>query len=191
MSQYCNISQILLNGSTDKNTNHQYGISYDLIFNSQYLKQNRPLKVLEIGVSLFGEGSVGPFSNIPYVEKYVGIDNQTYIGALPNDKVTLYCGPQYDAYTFDMLDLLKEKEGKFDIIIDDGPHTWASQEWFFMYYYSLLNEGGVLVCEDIFEGYQANLAKLKQDYGLYVLDLRINNNPNRDEIIALRFKQSV
>ena len=84
--------------------------------------------------------------------------------------------------------LLKEKEGKFDIIIDDGPHTWASQEWFFMYYYSLLNEGGVLVCEDIFEGHQTNLAKLKQDYGLYVLDLRINNNPNRDEIMALRFK---
>jgi spermidine synthase len=96
--------------------------------------------------------------------------------------------PQYDAYTFDMLNLIKEKEGKFDIIIDDGPHTWASQEWFFIYYYSLLNDGGVLVCEDIFEGYQEVLAKLKQDYGLYVLDLRMNNNPNRDEIIALRFK---
>ena len=188
MSQYCNISEILLNGSTDKNTTHQYGICYDLIFNSQYLKLNRPLKVLEIGVSLFGEGSVGPFSTIPYVEKYVGIDNQIYTGVLPNDKVTLYCGSQYDAYTFDMLNFLKEKEGKFDIIIDDGPHTWSSQEWFFIYYYSLLNKDGVLICEDIFEGYQENLAKLKQDYGLYVLDLRINNNPNRDEIIALRFK---
>jgi hypothetical protein len=93
MKSYCNISEILLNGSTDKNTTHQYGVCYDLIFNSQYLKLNRPLKVLEIGVSLFGEGSVGPFSTIPYVEKYVGIDNQTYGGILPNDKVTLYCGP--------------------------------------------------------------------------------------------------
>lgn len=188
MNQYCNISEILLNGSTDKNTTHQYGISYDLIFNSQYLKLNRPLRVLEIGVSLFGEGSVGPFSNIPYVEKYVGIDNQTYIGALPNNKVTLYCGPQYDAYTFNMIDFIKEKEGTFDIIIDDGPHTWSSQEWFFMYYYKLLNEGGVLVCEDIFEGYVDQLGDLKNRFGLYVLDLRINNNPNRDEIIALRFK---
>lgn len=188
MEKYCNIGEILLTGTSDKNTTHQYGVTYDLIFNSQYLKFNRPLKVLEIGVSLFGEGSVGSFSTIPYVGKYVGIDNQIYTSALPNNKVTLYCGPQYDAYTFNMLDLLKEKEGKFDIIIDDGPHTWASQEWFFMYYYSLLNEGGVLVCEDIQGYFQNELSKLKQDYGLYILDLRINNNPNGDEIIALRFK---
>ena len=188
MESYCNIGEILLTGTSDKNTTHKYGITYDLIFNSQYLKFNRPLKVLEIGVSLFGEGSVGPFSNIPYVEKYVGIDNQIYTGASSNDKVTLYYGPQYDAYTFDMLDLLKEKEGKFDIIIDDGPHTWASQEWFFMYYYSLLNEGGVLICEDIHEYFQNELFRLKHNYDLYVLDLRINNNPNGDEIIALRFK---
>jgi hypothetical protein len=49
---YCNIGEILYKSSTDKNTTHRYGISYDLIFNSQYLKQNHPLKILEIGVSL-------------------------------------------------------------------------------------------------------------------------------------------
>lgn len=189
MSQYCNISKILSNGSTDKNTTHQYGITYDLIFNSQYLKSNKPLKVLEIGVSLFGEGSVGSFVNIPYVEKYVGLDNQTYTGTISSSKVSLYCGPQYDAYTFNMLDLIKEKEGKFDIIIDDGPHTWESQDWFFRNYYSLLNDGGILICEDIHESYRNNLAYIKRELGLYVLDLRINNNPNGDEIIALRFKQ--
>ena len=185
---YCNIGEILLNGSTDKNTTHQYGITYDLVFNSQYLKLNKPLKVLEIGISLFGDGSVGPLSSISYIEKYVGIDNQTYTGIIPNDKISLYCGPQYDAYNFDMLDLIREKEGKFDIIIDDGPHTWSSQDWFFRNYYSLLNDGGVLMCEDIHEAHRSNLAYIKRELGLYVLDLRINNNPNGDEIIALRFK---
>jgi hypothetical protein len=185
---YCNIGEILKNGPTDKNTTHQYGIMYDLVFNSQYLKFNRPLKVLEIGISLFGEGSVGPLSSVPYIEKYVGLDNQAYIGSIPNNKITLYAGPQYDAYTSDMIELLEEKEGKFDIIIDDGPHTWSSQDWFFRNYYSLLNKGGVLMCEDIFEAHRNNLAYLKRELGLYVLDLRINNNPNGDEIIALRFK---
>jgi hypothetical protein len=184
---YCNVGDILLNGSTDKNTTHQYGMSYNLIFNSQYLKLQKPLRVLEIGVSLFGEGSVGPFSNIPYVEKYVGLDNKVYRGNIPNDKVTLYAGPEYDAYTTNMLSLLKEKEGMFDIIIDDGPHTWESQEWFLRNYYSLLNEGGVLVCEDILGQYRNNLAYIKKELNLYILDLRINNN-NIDEIIALRFK---
>jgi hypothetical protein len=185
---YCNIEDIFKNSSTDKNTTHQYGISYNLIFNSQHAKLNKPLKVLEIGISLFGDGSVGPLSNIPYVEKYIGLDNQVYRGIIPNDKVKVYAGPEYDAYTTDMIQLLNEKEGKFDIIIDDGPHTWASQEWFFRNYYSLLNEGGVLMCEDIHETNRNNLAYLKRELGLYVLDLRINNNPNGDEIIALRFK---
>jgi hypothetical protein len=185
---YCNVGEILKSSSTDKNTTHQYGISYDLVFNSQYLKLNRPLKVLEIGISLFGEGSVGPLSSISYIEKYIGIDNQVYTGIISNDKITLYAGPQYDAYTEGMIKSIEEKEGKFDIIIDDGPHTWPSQEWFFKNYYSLLNDGGVLMCEDIHESHRNNLAYLKRELGLYVLDLRINNNPNGDEIIALRFK---
>jgi len=187
MNSYCDVGNILLNGSTDKNTVHQYGICYNLIFNSQYLKLNRPLKVLEIGISMFGEGSVGPFSNIPYVEKYVGLDNQVYTGTIPNDKVTVYAGPEYNAYSFNMLNLLREKEGLFDVIIDDGPHSWASQDWFFRNYYSLLNDGGVLVCEDI-NGYDVNnLAYVKRELGLYVLDLRVNNS-NKDEIIGLRYK---
>lgn len=184
---YCDVGNILLNGSTDKNTVHQYGISYNLIFNSQYLKFNRPLKVLEIGISMFGEGSVGPFSNISYVEKYVGLDNQEYRGSIPNNKVTLYAGPQYNAYSIEMLEMLKEKEGLFDIIIDDGPHSWLSQKWFFKNYYSLLNEGGVLVCEDIHETYCDELNYIKKELGLHILDLRMNAL-NRDEIIGLRFK---
>jgi hypothetical protein len=185
---YCDVSNILLNGSTDKNTTHKYGVSYDLIFNSQYLKLGRPLRVLEIGVSLFGEGSVGPLSEIPFVEKYIGLDNKTYSGEIPNEKVTLYTGPEYDAYTPEMIDFLKKNEEKFDIIIDDGPHTWESQEWFFINYYSLLNDGGVLLCEDIFEGNYNSLQELQKRLDLYVLDLRVNSNNNRDEIIALRFK---
>jgi hypothetical protein len=47
-NKYCNVGDVLLKSSTDKNTTHKYGISYDLIFNSQYLKVNRPLKILEI-----------------------------------------------------------------------------------------------------------------------------------------------
>jgi hypothetical protein len=96
--KYCNIGEILYKSSTDKNTTHRYGISYDLVFNSQYLKQNRPLKILEIGVSLFGDGSVGPLSEIDYIEKYVGLDITPYEGLYPNEKITIYAGPEYDAY---------------------------------------------------------------------------------------------
>ena len=186
--KYHNIEEVLLTSSTDKNTTHKYGISYNLVFNSQYLKLNRPLKVLEIGISLFGDGSVGPLSEINYIEKYVGIDNKIYKGNIPNNKIQIYAGPEYDAYKKETVNLLIEKEGKFDIIIDDGPHTWESQKWFFENYYDLLNEGGVLLCEDIHESNYDMLKSLTKKLDLYVLDLRVNNNPNGDEIIALRFK---
>jgi hypothetical protein len=186
--QYNNIGEILLKSSTDKNTSHRYGVTYDLVFNSQYLKLNRPLKVLEIGVSLFGDGSVGPLSEISYVEKYVGIDNKQYTGVTPNNKVAIYAGPEYDAYKKETIQFIEEKEGKFDIIIDDGPHTWESQKWFFENYYDLLNEDGVLLCEDIHQSFYNELQILSKKLKLYVLDLRANNNPNGDEIIALRFK---
>jgi len=188
MEKYSNIGEILLKSSTDKNTTHRYGVTYDLVFNSQYLKLNRPLKILEIGISLFGDGSVGPLSEIGYVEKYVGIDNKEYTGVIPNDKVTIYAGPEYDAYKKETIQLIQEKEGKFDIIIDDGPHTWESQKWFFENYYDLLNDDGVLFCEDIHQVHYDNLQQLSKKLNLYILDLRINNNPNGDEIIALRFK---
>jgi spermidine synthase len=90
-----------------------------------------------------------------------------------------------------MIDMLLEKEGKFDIIIDDGPHTWESQEWFFENYYDLLNEGGVLLCEDIHGQHYNQLHQLSKKLKLYVLDLRANNNPNGDEIIALRYKNPI
>jgi len=191
MEKYENLGEILFKSSTDKNTTHKYGVTYDLVFNSQYLKLNRPLKVLEIGVSLFGDGSVGPLSEIKYIEKYVGIDNKEYIGVAPNNKVAIYAGPEYDAYKKETIQFIQEKEGKFDIIIDDGPHTWESQKWFFENYYDLLNEDGVLLCEDIHQSFYNELQLLSKKLKLYVLDLRINNNPNGDEIIALRFKNKI
>ena len=68
---YCNISDLLDKSTSDKNTTHKYGVVYDLIFNSQYLKFGRKLKVLEIGVTMFGDGSAACLSQIPFVEKYV------------------------------------------------------------------------------------------------------------------------
>ena len=40
---------------------------------------------------------------------------------------------------------------KFDVIIDDGPHTFASMAFFLQHYLPLLNDGGVMVLEDIID----------------------------------------
>ena len=187
-NKYEKISELLINfGTSDKNTIHKYGIMYDLIFNSQFLKMGRKLKVLEIGITLYGEGSVKPFSQISYLEKYVGIDNVKYEHQISNEKVKLYSGPEYDAYNLNTIKFLEENEGKFDIIIDDGPHYWDTQKWFLQNYDKLLTKGGVLICEDIGEQHVENLKNLRQTDDIYIIDLRMVNNINKDEIIAIKY----
>lgn len=188
-SNYCDVSGLLSKSSSDKNTSHKYGPIYDLVFNTQYIKFGRNLNVLEIGITQFGEGSAECLSKIPFIEKYVGVDIKPYRGNFSSENVKLYSGPEYDAYTLNVMNDIMEKEGKFDIIIDDGPHTWESQKWFLKNYFSLLNQGGVLLCEDIQEFYlKHNLKLLSKELDLFVLDLRVNNNKDFNEIIALRYK---
>lgn len=53
-----------------------------------------------------------------------------------------------DAYCVDIFKMLPKN---FDIIIDDGPHTKESMEFFIDHYLSLLNHGGVAIIEDIID----------------------------------------
>ena len=182
---YVDIGELINSCGSDKNSFHKYGNGYNLIFSEQFLKQGRPLKVLEIGV--FNGASINGFSQIPYVSEVVGVDTYSSF-VTDNPKITLYIGNEFDAYSLRTLDMLKSNHEKFDIIIDDGPHTWESQEWFFRNYIELLTEGGVLVCEDISIDYIKNLKKLQIELDLYVLDLRFNANPNYNEFLALRYK---
>ena len=184
-TNYVDIGELLNSCGSDKNSFHKYGNGYNLIFSEQFLKQGRPLKVLEIGV--FNGASINGFSQIPYVSEVVGVDTYSSF-VTDNPKVTLYIGNEFDAYSLRTLEMLKNNHEKFDIIIDDGPHTWESQEWFFRNYAELLNEGGVLVCEDISIDYVTNLKKLQVELDLYVLDLRFNANPDYNEFLALRYK---
>jgi spermidine synthase len=46
--------------------------------------------------------------------------------------------------------LTKMKDKKFDFILDDGPHTLESWQWFLKHYRNLLAPDGIMVVEDIF-----------------------------------------
>lgn len=52
-----------------------------------------------------------------------------------------------DAYTQQSLDMYPDKH--FDIIIDDGPHTYNTMEYFVKNYLAKLKDGGIMVVEDI------------------------------------------
>lgn len=188
--KYYDLIEAFNNSTSDKNKKHKYAVIYDYILNSHYLKKGSPLNILEIGIQ--AGPSIDVWDKSPIIDQVVGVDITTkewFNNACKSnntlweysDRVTLHHSK--DAYSEDFV---KSLEGqKFDIIMDDGPHTWESQVKFFNLYYDLLDEGGVLMCEDIVSNYLPQLKQLANDYeDFYVFDLRTKAD-NIDEIITI------
>ena len=193
---YENIAKYLEESGSDKNnicisergtSGHRYGDLYEFIINSQRMKAGRDLKILEIGID--SGKSLDAWSRVEFFSKVVGIDNRKESYSFQNPgKVHFYAGPEFDAYSNETIGMILKEHGKFDIIIDDGPHTWESQEWFFRNYNFLLSEDGIMICEDIKENYLEDLSSLSEELHLFVFDMRSNINILGDEIIAIRRK---
>ena len=110
--------------------------------------QGQPVKMLEIGVLTGG--------SLEIWQRYLG-PTATIVGAdiaslarqnAPDFKI--HIGDQADA---DFLRKMVEKSGPFDIVIDDGGHTFDQQRTSFDVLYPLLNDGGVYIVEDICTSY--------------------------------------
>jgi hypothetical protein len=82
------------------------------------------------GIDSFVDSSIN--RDLPVNERWLSRDNFTLISE--------------DAY---LSDTAKQLAGKFDVIIDDGPHTLASQLDAVDLYLNKLSKSGVMVIEDI------------------------------------------
>ena len=122
-----------------------YGLIYDMIFSTLLSLLERPINVLEIGVSLFGVGSGHAFSNMPYVEKFVGIDKDDLKTPFPGNKSIFI---KANAYTTDGF-LQAKEHSPYDLIIDDSTHKIGDQIKFFKEYRKLANPISMMLCEDV------------------------------------------
>lgn len=136
--------------ASDKHTagGHKYGLFYDMVFDSVAKRQGRKLRVLEIGVSFFGEGSLKAYQEMDIIQEVVGIDVLPYEGELA-EHTTFH--KVADAYSHKTIQMLKQAHESFDIIIDDGSHDPKDQEFFMHQYYQLVADGGSLICEDVYD----------------------------------------
>lgn len=139
------IKDLLIESNSDKQSGHRYGFFYDLLFTKAFTKKGETLRVLEIGVSEYGDGSLAAYAGSDMVKHVVGIDVKPYRGTL-TDKMRFH---EIDAYAKETVAYLKQIEGLFDIIIDDGSHKPEHQEFFLENYVDLLADDGFLVCEDV------------------------------------------
>jgi 23S rRNA U2552 (ribose-2'-O)-methylase RlmE/FtsJ len=101
-----------------------------------------PINILEIGIR--GGGSIKIW------KEYFHPDSKVYGGEIdsfsPIEDTTCY---QMDMYSQDALNLFEDSY--FDIIIDDGAHTYESFEYVITHYYSKVKSGGILIVEDIID----------------------------------------
>lgn len=122
---------------TDKYQLGYYDHFYEKEFKS-YVKF--PINILEIGIR--GGGSIKIW------KEYFHPDSKVYGGEIDSFEPIANCiCYQADMYTQDSLDLFEDSY--FDIVIDDGPHTYESFELVITKYYSKLKDSGILVVEDI------------------------------------------
>ena len=133
--------------NSDKQNTHYYGAVYQWMMESLVLRCGRPLRLLEIGISLDEhQGSFQAWQSCAEIALVVGVDLLPYRGHV-QDSNAVVLG---DAYTCEMLENLGAAyPDGFDLIIDDGPHVVDSQLFFLREYAMLCAEGGYLVCEDV------------------------------------------
>ena len=136
---------------------HNYMEFYDNFFLNV---KDKKLKLLEIGVK-FG-GSVRLFHDYLINSNIIGVNiNNEW----KNGNIKDY--PRLNLFTFNGYDLNQWEKlpyKKFDIIIDDGPHTLDTQIFAFNNFPNYLDEKGILIIEDVNKNNIDKIINLKNKY---------------------------
>ncbi len=145
-------------GYTDKDTTHSYLPLYEKILNPIVSKAKN---VLEIGTGDFKENGATDVKNggsiwlwLDFFEKaqIYGIDilsKESVMDELHDEERFSFFGNTnaYDS-NFVTRNFIR-KNIKFDLIIDDGPHTLESMIDCIKLYHDLLTENGIMIIEDV------------------------------------------
>jgi len=170
------ISAILNRNGSDKCWSHSYQYFYDNLFDEN--DREKKLDILESGVEY------GP-SLAAWKEFY------------PNARVTGVDiidlrKPEFktDNVEFVLSDIKEYKPNrKFDIIIEDGNHSNHDAIWAAVNLSRWLKLGGVLIIEDVQEGYMVPFilwGKLNGNYIVETLDMRRLTNAHDNFLIVIR-----
>ena len=139
---YFPLSSIVNNNLTDKNSYHSYLDVYEELFKKKQLTSKN---VLEIGIER--GGSLKLWSDYFVNAKIYGLDiNDAPLFLSEYERIiTKKC----NAYCSETLNYFIEQNIKFDVIVDDGPHTLKSMSYVINNYTQLLNKYGIIVIEDV------------------------------------------
>jgi hypothetical protein len=146
------LKELVNNLHTDKNTRHSYLDLYQKLLCS---KKNTAKNILEIGIGYHSEpngGSIKLWHDYFLNANIYALDIQHIDGIWDEiknkDRITLLTSINaYDEAIFK--ELFLDKNIKFDMMLDDGPHTLESMKQFIKLYSQIIAEDGILMIEDV------------------------------------------
>jgi hypothetical protein len=156
-------------------------------------RRNDKTRLFEIGVR--SGASMALWANFFKNAELIGVDVEevgTPVGPL-NEYLDYPCVKFFckDAYTQEFADTLS---GKFTIMIDDGPHSLASQKHFIELYLSKLDEGGILIIEDVQREYRDAFQLMRllpgNIYKFEIYDFRSQSKTGDDFLFVVRHNTS-
>jgi len=156
-------------------------------------RQSDKTRLFEIGVR--SGASMALWANFFKYAELIGVDVEqvgTPLGPLKEyldyPCVNFFCK---DAYSQEFADTLS---GKFTIMIDDGPHSLASQKRFIELYLSKLDDRGVLIIEDVQREYRDAFQLMRMlpgnRYQFEIYDFRSQSKTGDDFLFVVRHNMS-
>ena len=186
------LSDIVDNSRTDKNTGHSYLELYQSLLVS---KKTSATNILEIGI--YNGGSIKLwydfFTNATiYALDIMQLDN-VWNELKDNNRIKLHTS--IDAYNLENFNAIFSKEIKFDMVLDDGPHSLESMMQFIRLYSTLLKDDGILIIEDVQDWAWIELLKNEVPTELkpfvQVYDLRPIKNRYDDIVFTINKSKSI
>lgn len=145
------LKQLVNNVKTDKNTTHSYLDLYEKLL---FTKKNTARNILEIGIGYPGDngGSIKLWHDYFINANIYTLDiqhiNDVWDEIKNNNRINLITST--DGYNeINFKELFLDKNIKFDMMLDDGPHTLESMKQFIKLYSQIMTEDGILMIEDV------------------------------------------
>jgi|688.fasta_scaffold167406_2 beta-1,4-mannosyl-glycoprotein beta-1,4-N-acetylglucosaminyltransferase len=188
LTQEKTLIQLIDNTRTDKNTTHSYLELYEKLFSS---KKKTAKNILEIGIC--HGGSIKLWSDYFVNANVHGLDiiNIDYVWNEIRNKDKIILHTSVDAYdeTYFIKTFLENNDTKFDMLLDDGPHTLESMKQFIRLYSQLMTTDGILIIEDVqswdwIDTLKNEVPEHLKKY-IEVYDLRLNKNRYDDIVFVI------